>query len=100
MLLGLYAKVMLDNLRIGATDSGNLPSGIVTKPPKPVSSVLALVTWVLSGFITWGATVYNLFNIGRHMVSANHYRSLRISAFSEAGRSLESGWKIPAAWFS
>jgi len=51
-------------------------------------------------FVTAHAAVCNLFNIGRHMVSANHYRSLRISAFSEAGRSLESGWKIPAAWFS
>ena len=27
--------------------------------------------------------VYNLFNLGRHMVSANHYKNLRINAFKE-----------------
>ncbi len=30
--------------------------------------------------------VYNLFNLGRHLVSAGHYRSLRVSAFSEWSR--------------
>ena len=29
------------------------------------------------------AGVYNLLNLGRHLVSANHYRYLRVSAFSE-----------------
>ena len=29
------------------------------------------------------ATVYNLFNLGRHPVSANHYRNLRINAFKD-----------------
>jgi putative transposase len=32
-------------------------------------------------FVTTQAAVSNLFNLGRHLVSANHYRSLRVSAF-------------------
>ena len=34
-------------------------------------------------FVTAHAAVYNLFNLGRHLVRAQHYRDLRISAFSE-----------------
>jgi putative transposase len=32
-------------------------------------------------FLGIHATVYNLFNLGRHLVSANHYRNLRTGAF-------------------
>ena len=32
--------------------------------------------------------VSNLFNLGRHLVSAEHYRDLRISAFTEWGRAV------------
>jgi putative transposase len=34
-------------------------------------------------FVTAHAAVSNLFNLGRHLVRAEHYRNLRISAFSE-----------------
>ena len=34
-------------------------------------------------FVTAHAGVYNLFNLGRHLVSANHYRHLRASALNE-----------------
>ena len=34
-------------------------------------------------FLNAHAAVYNLFNLGRHLVRAEHYRSLRISAFRE-----------------
>jgi putative transposase len=34
-------------------------------------------------FVTAHAAVSNLFNLGRHLVSANHYRNLRVSAFGE-----------------
>jgi putative transposase len=34
-------------------------------------------------FLSAHAAVYNLFNLGRHLVKAEHYRSLRISAFNE-----------------
>lgn len=37
------------------------------------------------GFLDTHASVYNLFNLGRHLVSASHYRSLRASAFEEWG---------------
>jgi len=37
-------------------------------------------------FLTAHAAVYNLLNLGRHLVSACHYRNLRISAFNEWGR--------------
>ena len=33
-------------------------------------------------FLNIHAAVYNLFNLGRHLVSANHYRFLRQCAFS------------------
>ena len=32
-------------------------------------------------FLGVHAAVYNLFNLGRHLVAANHYRSLRQGAF-------------------
>ena len=34
-------------------------------------------------FVKAHAAVSNLFNLGRHLVSAGHYRDLRVSAFSE-----------------
>ena len=37
-------------------------------------------------FVTAHAAVSNLFNMGRHLVRAQHYRDLRISAFGEWGR--------------
>ena len=37
-------------------------------------------------FLATHATVHNLFNLGRHLVSASHYRDLRISAFNEWSR--------------
>ena len=39
-------------------------------------------------FLSVHAVVYNLFNLGRHLVSANHYRNLRVSAFSEWSRAV------------
>jgi putative transposase len=32
--------------------------------------------------------VANLFNLGRHLVGAKHYRNLRISAFNASGRAV------------
>lgn len=40
-------------------------------------------------FLSAHAAVYNLFNLGRHLVRAEHYKSLRIGAFKE--------WKAVAA---
>ena len=34
-------------------------------------------------FMTAHAAIQNLFNLGRHLLSAHHYRDLRISAFSQ-----------------
>ncbi len=34
------------------------------------------------------AAVSNLFNLGRHLVRAEHYRILRISAFEEWGKAV------------
>ena len=34
-------------------------------------------------FLTIHAAVYNLFNLGRHLVSAGHYRKLRTDAFGQ-----------------
>jgi len=39
-------------------------------------------------FVTAHATVHNLFNLGRHLVSASHYRDLRVSAFSDWSRAV------------
>jgi len=39
-------------------------------------------------FVTAHAAVHNLFNLGRHLVSAEHYRNLRITAFSEWSRTV------------
>ena len=41
-------------------------------------------------FVTAHAAVQNLFNLGRHLVRAQHYRDLRISAFSEWNRAVAS----------
>ena len=34
-------------------------------------------------FLTIPAAVYNLFNLGRHLVGAGHYRTLRTDAFGQ-----------------
>ena len=39
-------------------------------------------------FLTAHAAVSNLFNLGRHMVRAQHYRDLRVSAFSDWSRAV------------
>jgi len=39
-------------------------------------------------FLTAHAAIQNLFNLGRHLVGAGHYRSLRVSAFSEWSRAV------------
>ena len=39
-------------------------------------------------FVTAHAAVSNLFNLGRHLVRAEHYRDLRISAFGEWSRAV------------
>ena len=39
-------------------------------------------------FVTAHAAVHNLFNLARHLVSAEHYRNLRITAFSEWSRAV------------
>ncbi len=39
-------------------------------------------------FLGAHAAVSNLFNLGRHKVSANHYRDLRVSAFTEWQRAV------------
>ena len=37
-------------------------------------------------FLDAHASVYNLFNLGRHLITASHYRSLRVNAFTEWSR--------------
>ena len=39
-------------------------------------------------FVTAHAAVSNLFNLGRHLIRAEHYRNLRGSAFNEWGRAV------------
>ena len=39
-------------------------------------------------FVTAHASVSNLFNLGRHLVRAQHYRTLRTSAFAEWSRAV------------
>ena len=39
-------------------------------------------------FVTAHAAVHNLFNLGRHLVRAQHYRDLRGSAFGEWSRAV------------
>ncbi|MFT4874028.1 DDE-type integrase/transposase/recombinase [Congregibacter sp.] len=39
-------------------------------------------------FLSAQAEVLNLFNLGRHLVRAQHYRDLRVSAFSELSRAV------------
>lgn len=39
-------------------------------------------------FVTAHAAVANLFNLGRHLVHAQHYRDLRMSAFEEWSRAV------------
>ncbi len=39
-------------------------------------------------FLGAHAAVSNLFNLGRHLVTAQHYRDLRIGAFAEWSRAV------------
>jgi putative transposase len=45
-------------------------------------------------FLGTHATVYNLFNLGRHLVSANHYRNLRIVAFKKWSLAVARFWML------
>lgn len=40
-------------------------------------------------FLDTHASVYNLFNLGRHLTSASHYRFLRTNTFTEWSRAIE-----------
>ena len=40
-------------------------------------------------FLGVHAAIYNVFNLGRHLISAKHYRSLRMGAFAS--------WKVAVA---
>ena len=40
------------------------------------------------GFLGTHAAVSNLFNLGRHLVRAQNYRDLRVSAFGEWSRAV------------
>ena len=39
-------------------------------------------------FLDTHGSVYNLFNLGRHLISPSHYRSLRTSAFTEWNKAI------------
>ena len=39
-------------------------------------------------FLGAHAAVHNLFNLGRHLIRAQHYRDLRMSAFNEWSRAV------------
>lgn len=39
-------------------------------------------------FVTTHAAVSNLFNLRRHLIRAEHYRNLRVSAFEEWSRAV------------
>jgi putative transposase len=39
-------------------------------------------------FVTSHAALQNLFNLGRHLVRAQHYRDLRVAAFGEWSRAV------------
>ena len=39
-------------------------------------------------FVTAHAAVSNLFSLGRHLIGAQHYRDLRVSAFTEWSRAV------------
>ena len=39
-------------------------------------------------FVTAHAAVGNLFNLGRHLIGAQHYRDIRVSAFTEWSRAV------------
>ena len=44
--------------------------------------------WQAQRFVTAHAAVQNLFNLGRHLIRAQHYRDLRVSAFGEWSRAV------------
>ena len=39
-------------------------------------------TWQAQRFLSTHAEIYNLFNLGRHLISAKHYRIFRLCAFA------------------
>ena len=42
--------------------------------------------WSAQKFVTAHAAIGNLFNLGRHLIRAEHHRNLRVNAFAEWGR--------------
>lgn len=47
-------------------------------------------------FLSAPAAASNLFNLGRHLIRAEHYRNLRVSAFEEWGRAVS--WSCTAGF--
>jgi len=41
-------------------------------------------------FLNTHAAVYNLFNLGRHLVSVKNYRYFRLRAFASWGKAVEA----------
>ena len=66
----------------------NMPSGIVPKAPKPGYVSFGAIKVGYFGILCSGAAVYNLFDLGRHLVRADHYWNLRTSAFTEWERAV------------
>ena len=56
-------------------------SALIVLPP--LNTIDVLCEW---GAIVIAASVSNLFNLGRHLVRAEQYRNLRVSAFGESSR--------------
>ena len=54
-----------------------------------IETLLGINANIAQRFLSVHAAVHNLFNLGRHLVGAEHYRNLRIIAFK--------GWTVAVA---
>ena len=55
---------------------------------KPSAGIRGTVDLIFGEFVTAHAAVQHLLNLGRHLVRAQHYRDLRISACDDWSRAM------------
>ena len=93
----------LNSLGVGAEKLGKYAKWHSDKTAKTGFVGFGLVTWVLSGFITWGATVYNLFNIvsaGIWYLPITTGISGSVRSVNGAGQWRKRRHRIPTIWRS
>ncbi len=81
---GVAYRVLIPNATDDTSRYANNRAELSHQPTRVGERVMQRFKWVRHAqrFLSVHAAVYNLFNLGRHLVSAHHFRELRCRAFA------------------